>query len=442
MEFPLIEKKWNKNNHSMDIVYPNKYYGGVYCLGPLIVYNIVNSMENWNCNRVFLDKGSISSKLIGFTLQYELDYYNVLKMLKNAGIPADKSMRKEIVFAGGPCISTNPYTLSDYFDFAMLGDVEETLPQVLRIFESSKSKEDFLKNIADIKGVFVYGITSNPDYARVTDFNNAPYPLYQPFEQELDGNFVFGKTFMLEVERGCIFKCRFCSLPQLSNTTGFRSMEKIKEIIDTGLELNNRNHVSIYAPSFIHPERNKIMKYLLEKKVTFTVPAIKIERIDYEFLSLVKAGGTRSITLAPECNEELRSSVGKYYSDEKLFEIVKMAEDIGFEGIKYYFLIGLPQQTDNDIEKMATLALSLKSKFKGKTYFSINPLVAKSRTSFEGIQFDRKIINHQAKLLTSLMKKNKVKIKPINVSTSFTEWKLSNALSFSKPRADHLHNDA
>src|SRR3989338_6830216 len=111
MEFPLIEKKWTKNINSMDIVYPNKYYGGVYCLGPLVVYNTVNAMQNWICNRVFLDKGKISSKLIGFTLQYEMDYYNVLKMFKDANIVLDKSKREQIVFAGGPCINNHPYTM-------------------------------------------------------------------------------------------------------------------------------------------------------------------------------------------------------------------------------------------------------------------------------------------------------------------------------------------
>lgn len=430
MEFPLINKKWTKNIHSMDIVYPNKYYGGVYCLGPLVVYNVVNSLENWICNRVFLDKGKISSKLIGFTLQYEMDYHNVLNMLKEANIAPDKSKREQIVFAGGPCINNNPYTMSDYFDFAMLGDVEETLPIILEIFERSKSKKNFLDNIASIKGVFVYGITENPDYAMVKDFNSAQYPIYQPFEEKLDKSFVFGKTFMLEVERGCLFKCRFCSLPQINNTTGFRSLERIKEIIDNGLRLNRRNHVSIYAPSFIHPERNQIMEYLLEKKVTFTVPAIKVEKADEKFLSLAKSGGTRSITLAPECNEELRKNLGKFYSDEKLFEIVEIANKLGFEGIKYYFLIGIPQQTDEDIKKMAELAASLKSKFKGKTYFSINPLVPKIRTSFEGMPFDKEIINNQAKLIISLMKKAKIKTKPISTNSSYQEWKLANANRF------------
>src|SRR3989344_1896869 len=306
MEFPLINKKWTKNVNSMDIVYPNKYYGGVYCLGPLVVYNIVNELENWICNRVFLDKGKISSKLIGFTLQYELDYYNLVKMLKSSNIDLKKENREQIIFAGGPCISTNPETLSKYLDFAILGDAEEVLPEVLKLYEKSKSKDSFLESISSLQGVYVYGLTKSPCYARVSDFNNTPYPIYQPFEETLGKEFVFGKTFILETERGCPYKCKFCSLPQLNNKTSFRSFEKIKEIIDKGLQINHRNDVSIYAASFIHPDRNKILKYLLEKRITFTVPAVKIEAINEEFLSLVKAGGTKSFTIAPECNEELR----------------------------------------------------------------------------------------------------------------------------------------
>jgi len=422
MEFPLIEKKWTKDMHSLDIVYPNKYYGGVYCLGPLVVYNLVNSLPNWRCSRVFLDKNKISAKLIGFTLQYELDYHNVLNMLKDANIPLDKNKRDQIVFAGGPCVNTNPHTFAKCFDFVMLGDAEEALPEVMDVCESTKTKEDFLQGIANIKGVFVFGITENPSYARIKDFNKVSYPLCQPFEEKLDANFVFGKTFILEVERGCPYKCKFCSLSQLNNRVNFRSLEKIKEIIDSGLGLNKRKHVSIYAPSFVHPDRNKILEYLLEKRVTYTVPAIKIEKVDSEFLSLVKKGGTKSITLAPECNEELRPALGKHYSDEKIFEIVGMANRLGFEGIKYYFIIGIPE--------MAALASSLKSKFNGKTHFSINPLVPKPKTDFEGMPFDRKKINHQVKLISSLMKKAGLKLKPINVSLSFKEWKLANAKMF------------
>lgn len=430
MEFPLINKKWTKNANTLDIVYPNKYYGGVYCLGPLVIYNLVNSLEDWICNRVFLDKGKISSKLIGFTLQYELDYYNLVKMLKSSNINLKKESRKEIVFAGGPCIKTNPETLSKYLDFAILGDAEEVLPEVLKLYEDSKSKYSFLESISSMPGVYVYGLTKNPCYARVSDFNKVPYPIYQPFEETLSKDFVFGKTFILETERGCPYKCKFCSLPQLNNKTSFRNFDKIKEIIDKGLEINRRNDVSIYAASFIHPDRIRILKYLLEKKVTFTVPAVKIEAINEEFLSLVKAGGTKSITLAPECNERLRSSLGKHYSDDRIFEIIDIANKLGFEGIKFYFMIGLPGMEDSDLVKMSELASKLKSRFNGKSYFSINPLVSKPKTDFEGLNFDKKSVSHQAKLIHSLLNKQKIPIKPINVSASYKEWKLANASEF------------
>lgn len=431
MEFPLINKKWTKNVNSLDIVYPNKYSGGVYCLGPLVIYNIVNNLENWICNRVFLDKGKISSKLIGFTLQYELDYYNVVKMLKSSNIKLEKKGREQIIFAGGPCISTNHKALSKYLDFAILGDAEEVLPEVLKLYEKSNSKESFMESISSLPGVYVYGITKNPCYARVTDFNKVPYPMYQPFEEALGKEFVFGKTFILETERGCPYKCKFCSLPQLNNKTNFRSFDKIKEIIDKGLEINKRNNVSIYAASFIHPGRIKILKYLLEKKVTFTVPAVKIEAINEEFLYLVKAGGTKSFTIAPECNEELRSSLGKHYSDNRIFEIIDLANKIGFEGLKFYFMIGLPNMQDSDLEKMAELASKLKSRFNGKSYFSINPLVAKPNTDFAGLKFDKKVVSHQANLIGSLLNRQKIKFKPINVSASFKEWQLANADEFS-----------
>ena len=101
MEFPLIQKTWKKGINQLDIVYPNKKFGGAYNLGVLIIYNLVNNIPNWMCNRVFLDEGKISSNLIGFTFQYEPDYFNIKGMLAKSGIAVEKSERKQILFAGG-----------------------------------------------------------------------------------------------------------------------------------------------------------------------------------------------------------------------------------------------------------------------------------------------------------------------------------------------------
>ncbi|MFH0751977.1 MAG: radical SAM protein [archaeon] len=424
MESPLIEKKWKKGMHSLDIVYPNLYSGGIYCLAPTIVYNIVQNIDNWICNRVFLDKGEIKSKLIGFTLQYEPDYYNVLKILKKNNISLSKN-REEILFAGGPCVNANHKTMEDYFDFFFLGEAEETLLKVLDEYEKNQDKKTFLKKISNIIGVYVPGISKNITKAVIGDLDKIPYPFYQPMPNE--GKLLFGKVFILEIERGCPFKCHFCALPNFHPKQNHRSLEKIKEIIDSGLKINKRNKVIIYSPSFSHPKRKEILKYLLEKKVEFSVPSIKVELVDEELLKLISKGGQRTLTVAPECNEKLRGSIGKPMKDELFFNFAKMTNKQPFKTIKLYFMIGLPNQEEKDLKEMVEFIKEMKKISRHKVYASINPFIPKPGTKLADTKFDKIKVKKHAAYLKKELGKLGIRLKLASLSNYHKQWLLGKA---------------
>jgi radical SAM superfamily enzyme YgiQ (UPF0313 family) len=414
----------------LDIVYPNLYYGGVYSLAMIIFYNLVNGMQNWVCERVYLDKGKISSNLIGFTIHYELDYKNILEMLKKNNVSLSKD-RKQIVFAGGPCVINNPETLSEYFDFFFVGEAEESMPKVLEAYEEEQNKEKFLELIKDVPGVFVPGKSKKECYTSVQDLDKITYPLYQPLPENIDKTFVFGKAFILEPERGCPYNCKFCSMPTFYKSLRMRSLEKIKEIIDKGTKLNKRNKVIIYSPSFIHKDRKEILKYMIEKKLEFSVPSIKAETIDEEMVSLIPQGGQKTLTLAPECNERLRKSLNKNIKDASFFKVIGYANKHKIKKLRYYFLLGIPGQEQKDLEETVELIKKLKEKFNGKTSVSFNPLVGKPKTQFEGLDFDKKKIKKQAAYIKKELGKIRVKAKVASVSTSEKEYKLAYAKEFS-----------
>ncbi len=424
MESPLIAKNWKKGMHTLDIVYPNLYSGGIYCLAPLIVYNIVNNMERWQCNRVFLDKGKITSKLIGFTLQYEPDYYNVIKILKSNRISLSKD-REEIIFAGGPCVNSNPKTMEEYFDFFFIGEAEETLVTVLKEYESESDKKTFLKNIADLEGIYVPGISKQPTMSTVEDLDKAPYPLYQPMPKE--GKLLFGKVFILETERGCPFHCYFCPISKIHTSTKYRSLENIKDIIDKGLAINKRDKVIIYSPSFSHPQRKEILRYLLEKKVEFSVPSLKVELIDEDLLELINKGGQRTITVAPECNERLRPGIGKPMKDELFYSFAKMANKFNFETIKMYFMIGLPGEEEQDLNETIEFIKKMKEMSHHKIYASINPFVPKPKTMLEKAKFDRAKIKKHAAYMKKELGKLGMRIKIASISNYHHQWLLGKA---------------
>lgn len=423
MESPLIPQKWKKGMHSLDIVYPNLYRGGVYCLAPLIVYNIANSLDKWICNRVFLDRGKVSSKLIGFTLQYELDYYNALKILKKEGIKLSKD-RDEIIFAGGPCINANHRTMEEYFDFLFLGECEETLIKVLKAYEKTRDKKKFLKKISNIPGVYVPK-KSKVSPVTIKNLDAVPYPLYQPMPTE--GKLLFGQVFILETERGCPFKCKFCALPQFHPKIVRRSLDSIKKIIDEGLRINKRKKVIIYSPSFSHPQRKEILEYLLKKKVELSVPSLKVELVDEELLELISKGGQRTLTIAPECNERLRTSIGKPMKDELFFRFARMANKLDFETIKLYLMIGLPKQEEKDLQETVEFIKEMKKISKHKIYASINPFVPKPKTEMANENFDKAKVKKHATYLKKELGKMGIRLKLASLSSYHKQWILGKA---------------
>ena len=403
--------KYKKSDFNLDIVFPNKTYGGVYALAPLIIYNLVNNRDNWYCKRVFLDHGKITAPIVGFTLQYELDLKTVL----------DIKPKNKITFAGGPLTYMNPKSISKHFDFLILGDVEEILPKVLDEYE--KDKEGFLNNILKIKGVYIHN-KSQYFFKEIKDLNKAPYPLVQPYP-EIDEKYIFGKAFILEIERGCPFKCKFCPLPNFYNKYQFRSLNQIKKIIDEGIGINNPEKIIIYSPSFVHPQRKDILKYLIKKKIRVTIPSLRAETLDKETLELIKRAGQESLTIAPEAGESLRYKINKEVKDEAFYKFIDYCNELKFRKLKLYMLLGLPGATDKDLQEWITFVKECQKRFNGKLTLSVNYFVPKKTTPFAEHKFDKKELKRQVKIIK---KELKFSFKLPSLSSSYKEWLISQDL--------------
>ncbi len=405
-EFPQINKKWQKGTKKAVIVYPNAYYGGIYALGPLIIYNLINQQEGWICERRFIDNATDLHQfdLIGFTWQYELDIYKIKDIIKTNSIKAP-------IFAGGPCIATN--SNQTWADVCLLGDVEDILPQLLQNYNNKEQ-------LAKLQGIFLPGISKEKTYAQANEYYKQ-YPLYQPLPQPLPKQAPFGQVFMLEIERSCPFTCNYCSIPTQYNKIRYIPLEEIKKIIDKGLEINQRKKVAIYCPAFTHPKRKEILRYILDKGATFSIPSIRVEYADQELIDLIAQGKQKTITVAPECGQTLRPTVGKNIKDETFHNFAQMCNK-KVQTIKLYFMVGLPGQNEQDLKEIVQLVETMQNIFTGNIYVSINPYVPKPGTKFENHIFDKTKIKQQLKCL---QKNLKVRTKQANVNTSFKEWQIA-----------------
>ena len=430
-EFPVIRKPWKKGQSRVAIVFPNLYRGGAYCFGQLIFYNLINNLDGWSCERRFLDYDSLEHfDLIGFTFQYELDYFNFLKIIKNNKISLEKKNRKEALFAGGPCVTTNPMTLSEYFDFLLLGDAEATMIKVLEAYKEKipLGKSKFLEAIADIEGVFVPGISVKESFGKVV-LDEAPHPFYQPLPVKDEKNLAFGKAFMLEIERSCPYSCNFCSIPQMYSKFQCRSLETIKTIVDAGVRLNQRKKIVIYSPSFMHPRRKELMEWLIDKGLTFSVPSLRVEYATEDLFPLIKKGGQKTLTIAPECNESLRYTLGKKIKDGVFFTFLENAKKHNFKKVKMYLLVGLPGQSEKDLDEMIEFIKGAKKRFP-QVYLSVNSFVAKPRTKLADHAFDKTTIKSQLKMLKREFPETRIKTS--DLENSHMEWKLSHATSLGR----------
>jgi len=402
-EYPLIPKKYTKNTKKLAIVYPNLYYGGVYSLGPLIIYNI--TPENWICDRLFLDTtNNLQYDLVGFTFQYELDLINIKNLIKKH--------KPKITFAGGPVCNMNPKILKNIVDFQILGEVEEILPKILKLYTPNKTQ--FLKKIKELPGIYTgEKITKT----KSVNLDKNPYPLYQPLPRILNKDFVFGNTFILEIERGCPYHCKFCPIHTIYSRPKYRSLTNIKKIIDQGLKLNKRKKVTIYSASFTHPQKKQILQYLVQKQVKATIPSTKVEIFNnLELLKLVKKLGQKSLTTAPECNESLRIKLGKYPKDALYFKFAEKAKQLNFNSLKLYFMLGIPTQTIKDLEETVIFINKIKEIFP-KIYVSFNPFTPKKGTELENMKFcDKKTLKNQIIYLKKNLKNIRMKIASPNTA--------------------------
>lgn len=385
--------------------FPDTYEIGMSYMGLQILYNILNMQDYVYCERVFapamdMEKlmreenvplFSIETKtpikefdILGFTLQYEMSYTNILNMLNLAGIPmmsADRDDSYPLLVAGGPC-AFNPEPLADFFDLFLIGDGEEVLPAITDLYRKCDSKKEFLKKACQMTGVYVpsfYDVKYNEDgtvAAYIKKYENAPEkvgkcliddiePLPFPTKNIVPFIDVVHDRASVESFRGCTRGCRFCQAGMIYRPVRERKPETILALAEEQLKNTGHEELSLLSlstsdHSCFEPLALELVKKCAEKHVNLSLPSLRLDSFSFNVLNEIQKYKKSGLTFAPEAGtQRLRNVINKSITEEDIYGAVRKAIELGWKQIKLYFMIGLPTETYEDLDGIAEIAKNI-----------------------------------------------------------------------------------
>ena len=436
------------------IVYPNTYFVGMSNLGLHIIYEEINLRNDSVCERIFLpekkeleayDKTktplmSVETQrpmhqfdVVAFDVTFEMDYFNIPLMLRHGRVPImgkDRTEFDPIVIAGGPCATFNPEPFADFIDAFIIGEGEGIVSRVLDIIRDGKleglDRHAILRQLVDVSGVYVPSLYV-PIYSEDGAFKGydiaegVPKTIKRHFELLTSGgetvvatNYTeFGAMYIIEVARGCGRHCRFCMAGYCFRVPRVRPLDILKEGVDRAEKLGKKVGLMGAAISD-YPEVDELVNYIRSKDMRYSCASLRADSLTQAVVDGLADSGQKTITIAPETgSERLRRVINKGISEEHLQNAATLSAKSGIQHMRLYIMIGLPTETDEDIEAIVGLAERTQAHMaevgcKGRLTLSINPFIPKPFTPFQWMAMDnQKTVEKKLQYIKKALQKNR-----------------------------------
>ena len=439
------------------LVYPNTYFVGMSNLGLHVIYELLNTRGDIACERAFLPERKewiryqntrtpiltvenqsplADFAMLAFVVSFEMDYFHILSMLMASHVEVHAEQRGErdpLIIAGGPCATFNPEPLAPFFDAFVIGEGEAVLPRLMDTWQQARregcSRAEILERLAVLPGVYVpscYTVSYHAD-GRVEAIapksgSPAPASISRQWVHDLDAypahtvvvtdNTEFN-FYLIETARGCGRHCRFCMAGYCFRRPRNRSLSVVEQEVDAAKPFGKKIGLMGAAISD-YPEVDALTGYIQQAGLPMSVASFRADSVTKPLVASLAASGLKTLTLAPEAGSaRLRAVINKGIEEEDLFRAMHLGIAAGIRNFRLYLMVGLPFETDEDIEAMVDLANRLKDEMEangahGLLTLSVNPFIPKPFTPFQWLPMcDKKTVEKRLKYLEKTLRKRR-----------------------------------
>ncbi len=425
------------------LCYPSPYAVGMSSLGYQTIYRGLNALPGVAAERAFLPDDIRAARTAGeplrtyesarpvgdfpvvaFSLAYELEIAGLVDCLDLAGIPAfaeerlARADRFPLVVIGGPLTFSNPVPAAPYADVMLIGEAEETVVELCDAIRSARSRAELLEELATRPGFYVPAVHGERPPA-VVAANDTLLPAYS---QILTPHTELASMFLIEPERGCHRGCTYCVMRRSTNG-GMRLVEpaRVKALIPPGA----RRVGLVGAAVTDHPGLPEILRFIVDSGRGVGISSLRADRLDDEIVGLLRRGGYRTLTTAGDgSSERLRDEIQRKTRERHLLRAAQLARAHGMQQLKLYMMVGLPGETDADIDELGRFGLELASAA-GRLALGIAPFVAKRKTPLDGAPFeDIAVLDARLERLRAAVK-GRVTLRPTSPKWAWVEYRLA-----------------